>query len=96
MASTEQPAKRLNFVQDVWSRLEIPIAEIVVHAIVTILSVLSIALTERTIHLVGLDAKVIPHTPITLSEWMFYFEILAATLINLIGIAKAVAALVRS
>jgi hypothetical protein len=80
----------------VWPRLEVPVIEIIVHLIVTVLSILSIVAIELLLHTVGLDGRQIPGTELSLSAWMFWLEILAATAIIFVGIAKATAALVRS
>jgi hypothetical protein len=77
-------------------RLELPAAEIVLHLIVTVLSILGIAGIEGLLYLVGLDRKLIPGTTIALGDWMFVLEIVAATAIILIGIGKAIHALLRS
>jgi hypothetical protein len=81
---------------NVWRRLEVPLIEIFVHSVVTVASILSIAGIELLLHWVGLDGKAIPYTKITLSDWMFYLELLAANLIIVVGIIKAAIALVRS
>lgn len=48
------------------------------------------------VHAVRLDAKLVPGTQLSLSDWMFLLEVLAATAIIAVGIAKAAIALVRS
>jgi hypothetical protein len=77
-------------------KLEVPVAEIVVHLGVTVLSVLSIAFIEGMLRAVGLDGKKIPWTEITLSDWMFYLEVIAATAIIAIGVFKAAMAAWRA
>ena len=95
------------FVQTLWPRLEEPVAEILVHLAVTILSVLSIAIIELLLRMIRLDEKIIPGTAlalhhvgleggITLSDWMLVLEVIAATAIIAIGIGKAIYVLVRS
>jgi hypothetical protein len=79
-----------------WPRLENPVIEILVHLVVTILSILSIALIEVLLHAIGLDGKLIPGTSLSLSSWMFWLEIVAASAIIIVGIFKATVALVRS
>jgi hypothetical protein len=81
------------FEQTLWPKLELPLAEIIVHLAVTVLSVLSIAAIELLLYLLGLDGKEIPGTGVKLSDWMLVLEVLAATAIIVIGIAKAVIAL---
>lgn len=77
-------------------RLELPAAEIILHLIVTVLSILSIAGIEGLLRLSGLDRRLIPATTIQLGDWMFGLEVVAATAIILIGIGKAIYALLRS
>jgi hypothetical protein len=88
--------KLANLLAHIWDKLELPVTEIFVHSIVTVLSILSISGIEQLLHWVGLDGKDIPFTNVTLSTWMFCLEILASTLIILIGIWKAARALWRS
>src|SRR5947208_3506604 len=84
------------FEQTLWPKLEEPVAEILIHLAVTILSVLSIAIIELVLRLIRLDEKIIPGTAlvlrqlglegeITLSEWMLVLEVIAATAIIAIG-----------
>jgi hypothetical protein len=77
-------------------RLELPAAEIIVHLIVTLASVGSIAIVELALSGVGLSGKAIPKTGLTLGELMFFLEVAAATLIIAIGVIKAAIALIRS
>ena len=84
------------FATRVGPRLELPAAEIIVHLIVTLASVVSIAIVDLALWLLGLSDKEIPRTGITLGDLMFYMEVVAASLIILVGVIKAVIALVRS
>jgi len=84
-----------NFFAEVWRRAESPVVEIVVHLLVTTLSILSIGAIEGLIILLGLDKDIMPFTSISLREWMLYLEVIAATLIIAVGIIKAVIALIR-
>jgi hypothetical protein len=85
-------------------RLKDPVAEIVVHLVVTVLAVLSIAIIEWLLILIGLDGKDMPGSALlfqwlgitTLGEWMFFLEVVAATVIIITGIGKAFYALVKS
>jgi hypothetical protein len=95
VSAVELRSWKKRFIALIWRKTEVPVTEILVHAIVTILSILSIAAIELILNLVKLGDKNIPFTTITLSQWMFYLEILAATLIILIGTFKAVIALAR-
>jgi hypothetical protein len=83
------PSFRRFFVEVVGPRLEVPAAEIFVHLVVSLLSILSIKTIELLLWLLGLDGKVIPLTALTLSTWMFILEIIAATVIIVAGIFKA-------
>jgi hypothetical protein len=96
VSTTEQELSRSSFMIVLWRKLELPFTEIVVHLIVTLLSILSIASIEFMLRLVGLSGKQIPLTKVPVDEWMFFLEILAATLIISIGLVKAVIALVWS
>jgi len=109
MGITEAPASRSfspviaagsegarGFLSLVARKLEVPAAEIVVHLGVTVLSVLSIAFIEWVLHVVGLDGKRVPWVEITLSDWMFDLEVIAATAIIAIGVFKAAMAAWRA
>ncbi|MCI0599002.1 MAG: hypothetical protein L0Y50_02685 [Beijerinckiaceae bacterium] len=96
------------FLEDaLWPRLEIPLAEIIVHVVVTFFAILSIGLIELVLYLVHLDGRVIPgsgvvcqwlgvNEEVTLGELMLALEVLAASGIIVVGIVKAVVALGRS
>lgn len=92
-AKTESAPRFLSLVN---TKLEVPAVEIVVHLGVTVLSVLSIALIEGLLYVVGLDTRKIPWTDITFSDWMFDLEVVAATTIIVVGIIKAVVAVGRA
>jgi hypothetical protein len=88
-------------------KLKEPVVEIVVHLVVTILSVVSIALIEGLLIIFRLEDKKMPgsallfqllgvETTATLGDWMFLLEVVAATVIIVIGIGKACYVLVKS
>ena len=88
-------------------RLKEPFVEIAVHSVVTVLSVLSIAFIEWLLVLLRLDGKEMPgsallfrwlgfETKATLGDRMFVLEVVAATVIIVIGIGRACYALVKS
>jgi hypothetical protein len=79
-----------------WPRLEAPLVEIVVHLIVTALSIISIYGIEILLRALGLGEKLIPIFGVTLNHWMFGLEVVAATAIIAVGIVRATIALVRS
>jgi hypothetical protein len=83
-------------IRSVWRKLEEPLAEILTHLIVTFCSMLSIELIEFIAHVFDWDKKPIPWTSTSLSDLLFFLEVLAAAAIILIGIIKAVIALVRT
>jgi hypothetical protein len=77
------------FCSKVGSKLEVPAVEILVHFIVTVLAISSIAAIEWLLHLYGLDGRKLPGTTFTLSDLMFSLEVIAATVIILIGVGRA-------
>jgi hypothetical protein len=88
-------------------KLQEPVIEIIVHLVVTVLSVLSIALVDWLLAAIRLEGKVMPGSVLvfrllgieataTLGDWMFLLEVVAATVIIVIGIGKACFALVKS
>jgi hypothetical protein len=84
------------FLWHIWSKLEVPAVEILVHLAVTALSLLSIALIEFLLYLLKLDNQDIPGTRVKLSELLFFLEVVASTLIISIGMLKAVMAAWRA
>jgi len=80
----------------VGTKAEAPAAEVVVHLGVAVLSVLSIALIERLLHVAGLDGRKVPAIEITLSDWMFYLKVVAAITVMSAGTIKAVLAALRA
>jgi len=89
------------YVETLWPELEEPLTVIIVHTLVTCLSVLSIAFIKLILYIAGLDGKVIPgtrpvlqwfglNTEVTLSDWMFVLELIGATIIIMIGIYRAI------
>ena len=78
------------------TKAEVPAAEIVVHLGVAVLSVLSMALIERLLHIAGLDGRKIPAIDITLSNWVFDLQVVAAVTVMSAGTIKAVLAALRA
>jgi hypothetical protein len=74
-------------------KLKLPAIEVAVHFVVTVLAVVSIALTEQLLHALGMDGKIIPAMGLPLGEWMFMLEVAAATVIIAVGVIKAAIAL---
>jgi len=79
----------------VWPKLELPLVELIVHFAVTVVAVLAIAAIEALMHWTGFDRKIIPLLGMTLGDWMFVLEIVAASAIILIGIGRAIWTLIR-
>jgi hypothetical protein len=92
------------FENTLWPRLKEPVLEIVVHLAVTVLSVLSIAVIELLLYILHVGGETIPGTAllarwlglqagVTLNDWMLVLEVVAATAIIVVGLIKAVKAL---
>jgi hypothetical protein len=92
------------FENTLWPRLKEPVLEIVVHLAVTVLSVLSIAVIELLLYILHVGGETIPgtallsqrlglQTGVTLNDWMLVLEVVAATAIIVVGLIKAVKAL---
>jgi len=82
--------RKLKFLPLVAAKLQVPAAEIIVHLVVSMLSVMSIELIELLLRSLGLDGKKIPGTGIVFSDWILILDIVAATAIIIVGIGKAV------
>ena len=63
--------------------------EFFAHLILTLMALGTVAVTAFVLKLLGLDLKVIPILNITLGQWMFDMDVVAATLINMVGLVKA-------
>jgi hypothetical protein len=107
MIASKRPSFRRFIETTLWPRLEQPLADIFVHLVVSFLSVLSIAFIHFVLYIAGLDGKVIPgshlilqslgfNTQVTLGDWMLMLEVMAATVIIIVGICKAIIGLARS
>jgi hypothetical protein len=70
-------------------KLAKPANEIVAHFVLSILTILALAGTEFILWVLNIDNKMIPLFGITLGEWMFDLDLISATLINAVGIIKA-------
>jgi hypothetical protein len=62
---------------------------------VAILTLLIITGVKFFLGLVHLSERTVPVIGITLSQWMFGLDIITATLINLVGVYRALKALLR-
>jgi hypothetical protein len=96
------------FVEDtLWPQLQQPVADILEHLALTLLSILSIRFIELVLYVARLDGKVIPgtqpvlqrlgfNTEVTLGDWLFVLEVIAATTIIMVGIYRAITGSRRS
>jgi hypothetical protein len=82
------------------AKLIAPVSEIASHFVLTVLVILSIGGTEATLGLFHLSGRLVPFFGqvfgITASDWLFALDLVSATLINVVGIYKAVVVLWRS
>jgi hypothetical protein len=67
-----------------------PADELIAHFLITVMSILAIAGVGCLVQLIHLDGKTIPLMGISLGEWFFDLDVVAATFINAAGIFKAV------
>ncbi len=73
------------------SKLEVPIAELLVHFIVTVVALLSIAAIGWFLKFVGLNDTMIPLTSLKLDDAMLMLEVVAAIGIIGFGVLAAIA-----
>jgi hypothetical protein len=83
------------FLADVWQEVRRPVVIIAGHLIVTVAAILSLAFVEFVLALLHYDRREIPFLGITLSDWLFDMDVVAASAIILIGILKGSLALWR-
>lgn len=83
------------FLAGLWRKFEPALEELIVHFLITTVTVLSLAGVEWLVEILHLAHMVIPRTGVTLAEWMFYLDILAVTGINLVGVFKALRVVLR-
>ena|SRR5215213_7818548 len=73
----------------IWKWLAYPAALLTVHFLVSVLAIVTLALTEALLHVLRLDGKTIPLSGITLGDWRFDLKVIAASVINISGIIEA-------
>jgi hypothetical protein len=71
-------------------RLAEPANEIAAHFILSVMAIVALAGTELLLRLLGIDNRRIPLVGITLADWMFDLDLVSATLINAVGMIRAV------
>jgi hypothetical protein len=77
------------FLSDVWARLALPAALIVVHFLVSILALVSLALIEWMLRITRIDGEIIPGSHTTLGSWILYLERVASSVIIIAGTVEA-------
>ena len=73
-----------------WKGLIEPAYEIAAHFILSVMAILAIAGTDLLLSLLGLGVRTLPFVTITLSDWMFDLDLVSATLVNVMGMIRAV------
>jgi hypothetical protein len=81
------------FLDLVWARLALPVALVVAHLAITVLALLSLAVTEWLLRNIGIDGKIIPGTNMKLGNWISDLEVFAATVIIIAGAIEALVVL---
>ena len=76
----------------VWARLALPVALILVHFVVSILALVSLAAIERILRSSD-SRRTIPGFSTTLGQWISYLEIVAASAIIIAGAVEALVVL---
>ena len=79
-----------------WTRLEEPVMVLVAHFVLTVLLIVFLEATELLLTIFHLDSREVPLVQVTLSEWMFDLDVLVATVVMIVGAAKAVVGLWRA
>jgi len=83
------------FFARVWRGFRPAFEELIVHFLITAVTLFSLAGVEWLLEGLHLAYKAIPRTDITLSEWMFYLDVLAVTGINIVGVYRALRVVLR-
>lgn len=73
-------------------RLARAVGELIAHFCLSVISLLTIAGTAFILRYLHLDSKAIPLLGLSLGDWTFLSEVASATLINLVGMIRAVIA----
>lgn len=71
------------------ARLESPVTELIVHFIVSVYAIFFIAATEFFLGILGLGKEMLPIFDVSLSRWLFGFEVFSVSVILLTGLVKA-------
>ena len=77
------------FLEKLWAKIEQPIVELTAHFLVSLCTIAFISLTELVLRALSLDKWVMPVIGMALSEWLFDLDIVAASLILIIGMFRA-------
>ena len=77
------------FVTGLWAHVRPAVEELVAHLLVTLLTILSLAVVEWLLGVLHLEHRHLPGTGVTLSDWMFCLDVIAVTLINAVGVYRA-------
>jgi hypothetical protein len=77
-------------------RLEEPVMVLAAHFVLTVCLILFVEATELLLALFHLENRQIPLIQLTLSEWMFDLDVLIASVVMVVGAARAVVALWRA
>ena len=83
------------FFASLWESFRPSFEELLVHFTITAVTLFSLAGVEWLLEVLNLARKVIPRTDVTLSDWMFYLDVLAATVINIVGVYRALRVVLR-
>lgn len=73
-----------------WKGLVEPVYEMAAHFILSVIAILAIAVTDLLLSRLGLGVRTVPFVSITLSDWMFDLDVVSATLVNVVGMIRAV------
>jgi hypothetical protein len=73
-----------------WKGLAEPVYEMAAHFILSVIAILAIAVTDLLLSRLGLGVRTVPFVSITLSDWMFDLDVVSATLVNVVGMIRAV------
>ena len=84
------------WLEGLWQKFRPAFEELIVHFLITVVTLASLAGVEWTVEALHLAEKVIPKTELRFSDWMFYLDALAVTVINVVGVYKALRVVLRS
>ena len=91
--TAQEPPEGHFWSEVVWARLALPLALMIVHFVVSLLALLSLAAIKTVLKLIGIEDEIIPASSTTVGHWILYLEVVACSVIIVAGAFEALVVL---